>query len=174
MSRKIVSYPGREITTEEIKKGKVLESVQKFEPKYDWAAGVAISKFLDGMKEGKIIGRKCSQCQRVLVPPRMYCEQCFRPTDEWITVKDTGTINTFSISHVASDASRLKEPLVVAVVNIDGASPGMGFLHHLGEVEPDPEKIQVGMKVKAVWKPREQREGSITDIKYFKPVHGGE
>ena len=172
MSNKIVSYPGREITTEEIRKGKVLESIQKVEPRYNWAAGVAISRFLIELKNGKIIGRKCMQCKRILVPPRMYCEQCYRPTDEWVEVKDTGTINTYSVSHVAADASRLKELLVVAVVDIDGASPGMGILHHLGEVEPDPVKIHIGMKVKAVWKPKEERQGAITDIKYFRPLGG--
>src|SRR5215472_1516282 len=172
MSKKIVSYPGHEITTDEIKRGKVLESVQKFEPTYNWAAGVAVSKYLEGLKDGKLIGRKCNQCQRILVPPRMYCEQCFRPTDEWVQVKDTGTINTFSISHVNADASRTKEPLVVAVIDIDGASPGMGILHHMGEVEPDPAKVRVGMKVKAVWKSAHEREGAITDIRYFKPVEG--
>jgi len=30
------------------------------------------------------------------------------------------------------------------------------------------------MKVKVVWKPEEERTGSITDIKYFKPWKGGE
>ncbi len=145
MSKKIVSYPGREITTEEVRKGKVLESIQKVQPRYNWAAGVAISRFLVELKNGKIIGRKCSQCQRTLVPPRMYCEQCYRPTDEWIEVKDTGAINTYSVSHVAADASRIKEPLV---------------------------KVHIGMKVKAVWKPREERQGAITDIKYFRPMTG--
>jgi uncharacterized OB-fold protein len=172
MSKKIVSYPGQEITTEEVRKGKVLESIQKFEPRYNWAAGVAISRFLTELKNGKIIGRKCSQCQRILVPPRMYCEQCYRPTDEWVPVKDTGTINTYSVSHVAADASRVKEPFVVAVIDIDGASPGMGILHRLGEVEPNPAKVHVGMKVKAVWKPKGERQGAITDIKYFKPMDG--
>src|SRR6267143_6678972 len=50
MSNKIVSYPGREITAEEIRKGKVLESIQKVEPRYNWAAGVAISRFLVQLK----------------------------------------------------------------------------------------------------------------------------
>ena len=168
MSNKIVSYPGREITTEEIRKGKVLESIQKVEPRYNWAAGVAISRFLIELKNGKIIGRKCMQCKRILVPPRMYCEQCYRPTDEWVQVKDTGTVNTFSISHVGTDARRLKTPILVAVVDIDGASPGMGILHNLGEVERS--KISVGMKVQAVWKGSEERQGAITDIRYFKPI----
>lgn len=167
MSVKITSYPGREITPEELKEGKYLHIVQKVEPRYSWATGVAISRFLNELKEGRIIGRKCSKCARTLVPPRMYCEQCFRPTDEWAFVKDTGTINTYSISHVAADASRLKKPLLVAVVELDGASPGMGILHTLGEVEPS--SVKVGMRVRAVWKPSEEREGAITDIQYFKP-----
>jgi len=168
MSQKITSYPGHEITTDELKEGKYLEIVQKFEPRYSWAAGVAISRFLEELKKGRIIGRKCSRCQRTLVPPRMYCEQCYRPTDEWEYVRDTGSINTFSISHVGTDARRLKSPILVAVVELDGASPGMGILHTLGKVEPS--RISIGMKVKAVWKPPGERQGAITDIRYFEPV----
>ncbi|HEY5620823.1 MAG TPA: OB-fold domain-containing protein, partial [Candidatus Bathyarchaeia archaeon] len=69
---------------------------------------------------------------------------------------------------VAADASRLKKPLLVAVVELDGASPGMGILHTLGEVEPY--RVKIGMRVRAVWKPVEERGGAITDIRYFKPV----
>ena len=125
-------------------------------------------RFLDELKQGRIVARKCSKCSRTLVPPRMYCEQCFRPTDEWTYVKDTGRVNTYSISHVAADASRLKEPLLVAVVELDGASPGMGILHTLNEVEAS--RVQVGLRVQAVWKPAGEREGAITDIRYFKPM----
>jgi len=50
MSQKITSYPGREITPDEVKQGKYLDIVYKFEPKYSWAAGVAISRFLTATK----------------------------------------------------------------------------------------------------------------------------
>lgn len=103
-----------------------------------------------------------------MVPPRMFCELCFKPTDEWVYVEDSGTINTYSISYLAADASRLKEPILVAVIDLDGASKGMGILHLLGEVEQDD--IEFGMMVKAVWKPPEERVGAITDIRYFKPI----
>ena len=168
MSQKITSYPGHEITPEDVKEGKYLDIVYKFEPKYSWAAGVAISRFLTELKEGRIVARKCMNCERTLVPPRMYCEQCFRPTDEWVQIKDSGTVNTYSISHVGTDARRLKTPILVAVVDLDGATPGMGILHNLGEVEPS--RIKVGMKVKAVWKSSSERQGAITDIRYFKPT----
>ena len=127
MSVKITSYPGHEITPQELKEGKYLDIAYKFEPKYSWAAGVAISRFLIELKEGKIIARKCWKCNRILVPPRMYCEQCYRPTDEWVYVKDTGTVNTYSISHVGTDARRLATPVLVAVVDLDGAALELEF-----------------------------------------------
>jgi len=120
------------------------------------------------LKKARIVARKCNQCERILVPPRMYCEQCYRPTDAWVQVKDTGTVNTFSISHVGTDARRLKTPILVAVVDMDGASPGMGILHNLGEVEPS--SIRIGMKVQAVWKRPEYFLQAKADIRYFKPI----
>ncbi|MFA5785748.1 MAG: Zn-ribbon domain-containing OB-fold protein [Actinomycetota bacterium] len=140
----------------------------KVEAKYSWDAGVAIGRYLAELKEGRIAARICHGCDRILVPPRMFCEECFRPTDEWTTVKDTGTVNTFSIAYVRWDMERIEEPELPAVIELDGASPGIGILHKLGEV--DPKDIKIGMKVKAVWKPAAEREGAITDILYFKPI----
>jgi uncharacterized protein len=170
LSENVKFFPGREIGSKSIESGEVLSRHYVTDLKYSWASGIAVSRFLDELKNGKIIGRKCNQCGRILVPPRIFCEDCFRSTDEWVYVKDTGTVNTYSISHVAADASRIKEPLYVAVINIDGASPLMGFLHLLGEVQSE-KSIKVGLKVQAVWKPESERVGSILDIKYFKPLN---
>ena len=134
---------------------------------YAWDAGIAISEYLRGLKRGVILGRECRNCRRILVPPRMFCEECFRPTDRWLEAKDTGTVNTFSICYIRYDMVPLKEPEIPFVLDIDGASPGMGFMHKLGEVAPDD--VRIGMEVEAVWKPEEEREGSILDIRYFRP-----
>jgi hypothetical protein len=135
--------------------------------RYSWDAGIAIGRYLEGLKEGKILGRVCYQCSRTLVPPRMFCEQCFRPTDRWVEVEDTGRVNTFSICHIRWDMQPLEEPELPAVIEIDGASPGIGFMHKLGEVAP--EDISVGMAVEAVWRPEGERRGSILDIRHFRP-----
>jgi hypothetical protein len=167
MSSKIGAYPGTAIDVKELEADKFLVTHFDTVLRYSWTSGVAISRFLDGLKEGELWARKCNKCGRTLIPPRMYCEEDFVPTDEWVRVRDTGTVNTFSISYVNNDASRRKKPVLVSVVDIDGTSPGMGILHFLGEVEP--KKVEVGMKVRAVWKPKSQRIGAITDIKYFRP-----
>lgn len=165
LSSRIKDYPGIEIRKEEI--GKYHYYHYETVLKYAWSSGVAIGRFLQGLRMGEIWGRKCNKCNRILVPPRMYCEECFRANDEWVKLRDTGRVNTYSVSYVNVDASRRETPIIVSVIEIDGASPGMGILHILGDI--DPRDVKIGMKVKAVWKPESERQGAITDILYFKP-----
>ena len=136
--------------------------------RYAWDVGEAIGRYLEELKQGRLIARRCHQCKRVMIPPRMFCERCFRPTDEWVYVKDTGRINTFSLCYVTWDVRILKKPEIPAVIEIDGASPGMGILHLVRDV--DPKKVHIGMRLKAVWKPAAKRTGSITDIAYWTPI----
>ena len=141
---------------------------------YNWDAGITMEGYLEGLKDGKILGIRCPECRRTLVPPRAFCELCFRPLDDWVEVSDTGKINTYSVSFVNWDASRRRTPEVPVVVEIDGASPGMGILHKMGEVgetlEEITAKLKFGAPVQAVWKPAEEREGAITDIQYFRLI----
>jgi len=173
LSSRITRYPGTEITREEARAGRYLLTRYETELRYSWSSGMAVSRFLGGLRDGVLWGRKCKGCGRTMVPPRMYCEQCFRPTDEWVMLQDTGKVVTYSVSYVNADASRREgeEPILVAVVEIDGASPMMGMLHLLGGVAWD--EVSVGMGVKAVWKPKHKRQGAITDIRYFAPFNGG-
>jgi acetyl-CoA C-acetyltransferase len=137
----------------------------RLDARYSWDAGVAVGRYLDGLQAGKILGRECRRCERVLVPPRMFCERCFRETDAWVEVEDTGIVQTYSICHVSWDMQPLDPPEIPAVVAVDGSDGG--FLHKLGEIDPDD--ARVGMAVEAVWKPVGERTGSILDIEYFRP-----
>lgn len=161
-------FPGVALSDADIANRRVILIEDEPNARYAWDTGVAVGRYLAELKRGRLIGRKCRRCRRVLIPPRMFCEECFRPTDEWVYLKDTGTVNTFSISYIRWDASRVPEPTLPAVIEIDGASQGMGILHLLGEVRP--EEVQVGMRVQAVWRPAAERTGSVLDIAYFKPI----
>lgn len=163
------NLPGTGLSSEEYEKALTLD--WKPNLRYNWDDGIAISTYLRGLKAGKIVGAYCDECGRIMLPARAFCELCYRATDEWVDVKDTGTVNTFSICRVNWDSSRIPEgepPHLPAVIEIDGASDEQGIMHMLGDVDPD--KIHIGMRVKAVWKSAEEREGAITDILYFKPL----
>ncbi|MBD3196313.1 MAG: DNA-binding protein [Candidatus Lokiarchaeota archaeon] len=164
--------PGTHVSTSDIYQKNITYSWWEPEVQYAWSLGPAYSRFLEGLKEGKILGIHCHKCKRVIVPPRSFCEYCYGPTDGWIELPDTGIIETYSVSYLDPDANRIEEPILIGVIDIDGADEHHGFMHYFGEMSKD--EIKIGMKVKAVWKPEDEREGSITDIKYFKPLRGGE
>lgn len=171
MAEKIQVSGGTPLSEGDVRSGKIYFTEDSLDCAYAWDTGVAINRYLEELKNGKIIATECRKCNRIMLPPRLFCELCFIPVAEWVYVKDTGIVNTFSICNVHWDASRIKKgekPYLPAVIEINGASEGMGIMHMLGEVEPDD--IKIGMKVKAVWKPARERSGSITDIKYFKPL----
>jgi acetyl-CoA C-acetyltransferase len=134
---------------------------------YAWDPGEVIGAFIDALHDARIVATTCTRCERTLVPPRAFCERCFRPTDGWTELKARGVVETFSICHVSWDMQPLATPELPAVIRIDGASDG-GFLHMLGEVAP--EDVSIGMAVEAVWRPPAERTGSILDIAYFRPV----
>jgi len=161
-----VKLPGTPYSLKEEGK-EVLIVEHKVRARYMMSAGQATSRFLLELKEGRIIGRKCSGCGRILVPPRVYCEQCFKPTTEWVYIRPIGRVRTAVVSYIAATRERLEKPEVVGVIEFEDA-PGSGIFHRLN-VNPElvVNRKVFGARVKAVWKPKEQREGSINDILYF-------
>ena len=162
-----LSFPGTPLREDDVRSGRVLTIAGRANVEYRWDVGTAMAGYLDGLRRGVILGRLCPRCQRVLLPPRAFCEQCFAPTVRWVELGDGGTIDTFAICHIAWDATRIDTPQVPAVIAIDGAAPGMGMLHLVAGV--DPGLIRVGQRVRAVWRPPAERLGSIADIAYFRP-----
>jgi len=168
MTSNIHAFPGTPLSEDEFRQDKILFNYGQLNGNFAWDTGIGIGSYLAGLKEGFLTGSSCPHCRKVVIPPRIVCEWCFRPMDTYVRLGDTGIVNTFSLCYVTWDVQRIQDPEMPAVIEIDGASPGHGILHKLGEV--DPQALQIGMRVRAVWKPAEQRTGAITDILYFKPT----
>lgn len=162
------NIPGTSLSEKEIQERSVLSIQDNLLGNFAWDTGIAIGKYLVGLKNGVILGSYCTQCRRTVVPPRTVCEWCYRSMSEYVPLGDTGVVNTFSLCYVTWDVKRIQDPEIPAVIDLDGASPLHGIMHKLGEVQPD--HVKIGMKVQAVWKTAAEREGAITDILYFKPI----
>jgi uncharacterized OB-fold protein len=138
---------------------------------YRHTAGRAATRFFRELKDNKrIVGVRCPSCRRVLVPPRGFCERCFVPVDEFVGVEDKGTLTTFTIVY-AHFTSLPPPPYCVGIIKLDGADTGL--IHYVGgvdlqDMEAAKKAISVGMRLQAVW--RDEREGKITDIEYFRPA----
>lgn len=132
-----------------------------------YTAGIAGERFFREIKDnGRFLATVCLDCDITYMPPRLYCEQCFGQLDEWVDVSSLGRVHTFTVVHRNLDDELLPEPKTMAFVTLDDTDGGL--MHYLDEVEP--EDVYLGMRVEAVLKEEEDRQGSITDIRYFRPA----
>jgi uncharacterized OB-fold protein len=124
--------------------------------------GVAGERFFRAIKdEARILGTRCSTCDRVYVPAAIFCERCLHKTDDWVDVGTEGEIVTFTEMHLDYDGTPLEKPLTIAFIRFgDG-----GLIHRLED--SDSNQPAIGKVVKAVFKPPSERQGSILDISHF-------
>lgn len=133
---------------------------------YVYTAGVAGDRFFRELRRNeRLMGTYCPTCDVTYLPPRIYCEECFTELTEWEEVANKGVVAAFTVAHVNDKGERLPEPVVWALVRFPGVRGGLLHFVHLPVGE-----VQDGLEVEAVLKPRDQREGSITDILHFKPI----
>lgn len=78
-----------------------------------------VEQFYDYLSQGKLMGAKCGDCGRLLVPPRPVCDKCFSQKMSWVELSPRGKILTFSEVHVANDEFQPIAPYVVAVVQLE-------------------------------------------------------
>lgn len=133
---------------------------------YEHAYGPYYGTLFDAVKTGRRLrGVKCSQCRRVMLPPRALCDVCFAPANEWVDVAQTGTIQASSVVHIEFIGQRLKPPYVYAEIVLDGSSTRL--IHMVGNIDAEEAKTAAapGARVKAVWSDR--HTGSLADVEYF-------
>ncbi len=136
------------------------------EADYIYSAGVAGDRFLREIRDNeRLMGTYCPTCDVLYMPPRLYCENCFTEMTEWEEVPNKGVIETYTVAFVDERGERLEAPVVWAMVRFPGVKGGL-----LNRVDLPEEDIDIGMEVEAVFKPRGQARGSITDILHFKPI----
>ncbi len=58
-------------------------------------------------------------------------------------------------------------PYAIASINVDGGTDATLF-HKLEET--NPEKIKRGMRVEAIFKPKEERQGRIEDVLFLRTI----
>jgi uncharacterized OB-fold protein len=132
---------------------------------YSYTAAGAHAEFLDNISRGVLVGKRCPGCEKVYVPARGNCPRCGIATEESVEVADKGTVTTFCIVRVPSENIDLELPYCAANILLDGSDMHiMALLHGC-----TPEDVHIGMRVKAVWKPKEEWEPTFENIRWFTP-----
>ena len=92
--------------------------------------------------EPHLIARECSNCSARFFDRRNACASCFATEFTTAPVATEGTVRAFTI--VTFAAPGIPTPFVAAVVDCDGTQVRANLIN----VEPDPEHVFDGMKVR--------------------------
>jgi uncharacterized OB-fold protein len=129
-------------------------------------ASLPETAYLKALKEGKLLGGRTGKDGKVYFPAREADPATGKVLDEFFELPDKGTVTTFAIINIPFPGQRIKPPYVAAYVLLDGAD--IPFLHLVSDIDAD--KVRMGMRVQAVWRPREEWDFGIDNIEYFRPT----
>jgi uncharacterized OB-fold protein len=131
-----------------------------------YTAGTGGQIFFRALKtQGKLIGTRCHPCEQIYLPARSFCERCFAELKEQVEVKRTGRLVSYTVCYVDHDGARLRGPVALALVQLEGATTVM--LHRLLDVS-GPTEVKIGSRVETIIKAKAKRVGSILDIEGFR------
>jgi uncharacterized OB-fold protein len=133
---------------------------------YEHTASPGESEFLRGLADGRLLGQRCPACGKVYIPPRAACPTDGVPTAGEVELPDTGTVTTFCVVNVPFRGQRVPTPYVAAAIVLDGAD--IPFQHLILGCEPG--EVRMGMRVAAVWRPRDQWGTTVENIDHFRPA----
>jgi uncharacterized OB-fold protein len=129
-------------------------------------ASLPESTFLRGIEEGKLLGARSGKTGKVYFPPKEADPATGQELNEYVELPDKGTVTTFAVINIPFAGQRIKPPYVAAYVLLDGAD--IAFLHLVTEI--DAAEVRLGMRVEAVWRPREEWGLGIDNIDHFRPT----
>jgi len=132
---------------------------------YEYTAGLAQSRFLKGIAEGKFLGQRCPACGKVYVPPRGSCPTDGVATTDEVQLGNTGTVTTYCVVNVPFQGQSIEIPYICAQILLDGAN--LAFMGLIQELPAD--QVRMGMRVEAVWVDKDQLGLSMASVKYFRP-----
>ena len=132
-----------------------------------YTLGVAGERFFKAMRDARqLLACHCPKCNRMFLPPKLYCESCFERTDDWTPVVGPAYLKTFTVLHLDLEGEPLRQPQVVGLVAWEGVQGGL--IHRIEGVGES--HLKTGMGLEPVW--AEERNGSLEDIRFFQPQQG--
>jgi uncharacterized OB-fold protein len=130
------------------------------------SASAPESAYLRALRQGKLLGARTGEHGKVYFPPREADPATGQQLDQYVELPDTGTVTTFAIINIPFPGQKIKPPYVAAYILLDGAD--IPFLHVVTDI--DASDVRMGMRVEAVWKPREEWGLGIDNIEHFRPT----
>jgi len=99
----------------------------------------------DFLKEKRLMGNLCQDCKALMVPPRMTCMECRGNKLKWSQLSGKGSLETFTVVHVAPTFLKDKAPYAVGIVKLEEGPMITARLVGLDVQAPETIKISMPM-----------------------------
>ena len=114
-----------------------------------------------------LVGHECVSCAAIYLGERSTCSSCGK-SDGFSAKKlsNHGELYVYSIVHRSFPG--VDVPYVSAIVDLDGGGTVKG---NLVNIDPDPDKIKMGMPIETIYQvaPKKDGEGNEYLTYYFQP-----
>ena len=114
---------------------------QKIDIPFQYTPGPALLRFLEGLRDAKLLAAGVKGEARKTIPPLSFCGRTWKPADEWSELPGTGVLESFAVvPHPMAELPEAGSRVVFGLVKLDGAETR---LVHLVRAKPDTD-LRVG------------------------------
>lgn len=133
--------------------------------KVNFSPFTKVTQFADHLKDGRIMGSKCSKCGAEAFPPRADCAECMHSEFEFIEVSGRATLHTFTKITAAPIGFQELAPYTVGLADLEETGRVVAWV---GETISEDE-ITIGMEVQLVPRIFEEEEEIMVYYTFEKP-----
>lgn len=106
----------------------------------------SVKSFYDFLGKKKLMGVKCSKCNKLFTPPRPMCPYCGSTKLSWVELKGDGKLATFTVVHVGPSELASETPYIVGVVELDEGPKVSCRITGIDPTKPDLIMLKSPMK----------------------------
>ena len=122
------------------------------------------SQFWAATADGRLLVKRCQDCDSLIWYPRAICPACSSLRTEWFEVSGRGFIYSYTVNHRGEGAYLGLPPFVLAYVELDEGPRVMTNI-----VEADPAELAVDLPVEVVF----HDTGDGAALPRFRPLQPG-
>ncbi len=99
--------------------------------------------FVAYLEQGKVMTTRCRNCGTEYFPPKMDCPKCLISDVEWLEIKGSGKLATYTVVNYGPSGFEDDAPYTLAIADFDG-------LRVFGRLSRDikEQDIKLGMQLK--------------------------
>jgi uncharacterized protein len=105
-------------------------------------APFTVEQFYKFLSQEKLMAGKCLKCDKIHLPPRPLCDNCFSKNFKWVSVSGKGKLLTYTVINIAPAQFQAFTPYAVGIVQLENGVKIPGMIHGLKQ-----EQLKIGMEL---------------------------